>query len=45
MKSGESIEVGAYYPLIIIDGQAYKTKYEPCEQLNNIGNKILNTGY
>jgi len=45
MESGEIIEVGAYNPFIIIDGQAYKTKYKPCEKLNSLGNKLLRTGF
>ena len=34
------IEVQAYNPFLIIDGIGYTTKYEPCQQLNSLGNKI-----
>lgn len=37
------IEIQAYNPFLIIDGIGYKTKYEPCEQLNGLGNKIGDT--
>lgn len=39
------IEVQAYNPFLIIDGIGYTTKYEPCEQLNSLGNKIDDTDY
>lgn len=41
MKSGERVEVAAYNPFVIIDGQGYKTKYEPCEELNRLANAYL----
>lgn len=41
MLSGEIIQVGVSNPFIIIDGQHYRTKYEPCEELNRIGNLLL----
>ena len=41
MKTGENIEVAAYNPLIIINGQGCKTEYEPCEKLNAIANRLL----
>ena len=37
---GATIEVQAYNPFLIIDGIGYTTKYEPCQQLNSLGNKI-----
>ncbi len=37
---GTMIEINAYNPFLIIDEVGYKTKYEPCEQLNRLGNSI-----
>lgn len=37
---GTVIEISAYNPFLIIDEVGYKTKYEPCEQLNKLGNNI-----
>jgi len=37
------IEIQAYNPFLVIDGIGYKTKYEPCEELSNLGNKIGDT--
>lgn len=37
---GTMIEINAYNPWLIINGVGYKTKYEPCEQLNRLGNNI-----
>ncbi len=34
------IEIQAYNPFLIINGTGYKTKYEPCEELNHLGNII-----
>jgi len=42
MKDGKTIQVGAYNPFIFIDGKCYRTKYEPCEKLNNLGNRLIN---
>ncbi len=41
-NDGTILEVNAYNPFLIIDGISYKTKYEPCEELNSLGNRILN---
>ncbi len=41
MKSGERTEVAAYNPFVILDGQGYRTKYEPCEELNRLANASL----
>ena len=43
--TGEVVEVSAYNPHLIINGQGYKTKYQPCENLNRIANTILNTRF
>ena len=37
---GTITRIIAYNPFVIIDGVGYKTKYEPCEQLNWLGNNI-----
>lgn len=37
---GTTLTVNAYNPFLIIDGVGYKTKYEPCEELNAFGNRI-----
>lgn len=37
---GTIININAFNPFIIIDGVGYKTKYDPCEQLNRLGNNI-----
>ena len=41
MKDGTSLEIGAYNPFLIINSTWYKTKYEPCEELNALGNRII----
>lgn len=42
MKDGARTEVAAYNPFLIIDGVGYRTKYEPCEALNQYANDLLN---
>ena len=42
MKDGSSLEVGAYNPFVFVNGKSYKTKYQPCENLNSLGNKLIN---
>ena len=42
-NGGGTITVGAYNPFIIINGQYYRTKYEPCEELNALGNSLKNS--
>ncbi len=39
---GTILTINAYNPFLIIDSVGYKTKYEPCQELNSLGNKILN---
>ena len=41
MADGTVEEVTAYNPFVIINGVGYRTKYEPCEQLNNLANQLL----
>lgn len=43
--TGEQLEVSAYNPHLIIDGQGYITEYQPCENLNRIANTILGTRF
>ncbi len=40
---GTQIVVNAYNPFIIINNIGYKTKYEPCQELNSFGNDMLRT--
>ncbi len=40
-KNGELITIGAYNPFLIINNVGYKTKYQPCEDLNALANSIL----
>lgn len=42
MADGTIEEITAYNPFVIINGIGYRTKYEPCEQLNNLANRLLN---
>ncbi len=42
MADGSKEEITACNPFIIINGTGYKTKYEPCEKLNNYANELLN---
>lgn len=42
MLDGSQMEVTAYNPFVIIDGVGYKCKYEPCEELNDFANELLN---
>lgn len=42
MCDGSQMEITAYNPFVIIDGTGYRCKYEPCEQLNNYANELLN---
>lgn len=39
--NGTQLRVQAYNPFIVIDGVGYRTKYEPCQDLNQLGNDIL----
>ena len=41
MVDGTIEEITAYNPFVIINGVGYRTKYEPCEQLNNLANRLL----
>lgn len=42
LLDGSQMEVTAYNPFVIIDGVGYKCKYEPCEELNDYANELLN---
>lgn len=41
-NDGTQTRIMAYYPFLVIDGVGYRTKYEPCEALNNYANRLLN---
>lgn len=41
MNDGSETEILEYNPFLVIDGVGYKTKYEPCEALNNYANSLL----
>ena len=40
-SDGTQLRVQSYNPFIVIDGVGYRTKYEPCEELNRLGNDRL----
>lgn len=42
MADDSQEEIMAYNPFVVINGTGYKTKYEPCEKLNNYANQLLN---
>ena len=42
MDDGSMLEVGAYGSFLFINGVCYRTKYEPCEELNALGNILIN---
>ena len=42
---GSKIEIIDYNPFIVIDGVGYRTKYEPCEELNKFANDIAGIKY
>ena len=44
LRSGGQMTIVAYNPFLIINGQGYRTKYGPCEELNRLGNAVIN-GY
>lgn len=37
---GTQMNIMAYNPFLVIDSVGYKTKYEPCEELNSFANQI-----
>lgn len=38
---GTILTINAFNPFLIVGGVGYKTKYEPCEELNALGNRIM----
>lgn len=38
---GSTLTVQAYNPFLVIDGEGYRTKYEPCQALNALGNECI----
>ena len=41
LADGTQTDIMAYNPFLVIDGVGYKTKYKPCEVLNNYANRLL----
>lgn len=41
MADGTQTKVMEYNPFLVIDGIGYRTKYEPCEALNQFANSLL----
>lgn len=41
MTNGTKTVINACNPYIVIDGVGYRTKYEPCERLSQLANKLL----
>ena len=41
MSDGTQMKVMEYNPFIVINGIGYKTKYEPCEKLNQYANRLM----
>ena len=37
---GTQLRVQAYNPFVVINGEGYRTKYGPCEELNQLGNDL-----
>lgn len=42
---GSTIDIMAYSPFLVIDGTGYKTKYELCDKLSSLGNRIVKSGF
>ena len=38
---GTQLKVAAYSPFIIINGEGYQAKYEPCQALNGLANRVI----
>lgn len=41
MTDGTKHSIMGYNPFVVIDGVGYRTKQEPCEQLNRFANELL----
>ena len=41
MADGSQTEIMVFYPFLVIDGAAYRAKYEPCEALNRYANRLM----
>ena len=41
MRDGTVMKITEFTPFVIIDGIAYKAKYEPCQALNSFANALL----
>ena len=44
MSDGSQEIITAYNPFAIINGTGYRTKYGPCEKLNDYANRLLRGG-
>jgi len=42
-KDGTTVTVMAYDPFVVLNGVGYRTKYEPCEQLDRFANELART--
>ena len=42
---GSTEKIMAYNPFLVINDVGYKTKYEPCEELNALGNTTAKTPF
>ena len=40
LTNGSTTAVTAYNPFLNLDGQGWRTAYEPCEALNAFGNRL-----
>ncbi|HPD88046.1 MAG TPA: hypothetical protein PLU75_01015 [Oscillospiraceae bacterium] len=42
---GDTATIAAYNPFVVIDGIGYQTEYDPCEELNAFGNRVVPEEY
>lgn len=40
-QDGARLSIVAYNPFLVLDGTGYRTKYEPCEELNRFANSLV----
>ncbi len=41
LQDGTTHTIGAYNPFLFFDGICYRTEYQPCEELSQFGNQLL----
>lgn len=41
LRDGSAFTVQAYNPFLVLDGEGYRTSYEPCQALSALGNKLV----